>query len=234
MKEVSAIDISNWYDRMYALKGREFVRPHEAYPIFLDYMKVNGSGVLLDVGCGCGDLLLSASRRGLKTCGVDVSSVAVRIAKQTSPDSLIFDGSAEHLYFDDNLFDYVTCMGSLEHFHNMENSLKEMKRVAKKDALFCISVPNSNFIYWKVSGKHGTTQQDILERMMSLNEWKRVFIENGFRIIKIRQDKWHSQKLNIFGSLSPVVLLKNLFLKLAWLFLPLRWTYVFIFILRKA
>ncbi|MCJ7508538.1 MAG: class I SAM-dependent methyltransferase [candidate division Zixibacteria bacterium] len=143
---VSEREIKAWYDQRHLSSGENTWRPFEAYPIFLDYLDVKAGRKLLDIGCGTGYLLRAAHQKGLQTYGVDISSEGVRIAKKVSPDSQIIIGKGEDLRFPEDSFDYITCTGSLEHFLDMKKSIKEMIRVGKKDALFCIVVPNINFL----------------------------------------------------------------------------------------
>lgn len=158
-------EVKNWYDRMYVQKGKAFTRPPDAFPIFLDYLNINGGENFIDIGCGRGDLLLSASQRGLRTFGVDLSDEAVKISQTVSPDSFVCNSPAESIPFPDGFFDYVTCIGSLEHFVDMDKSLTEMIRVMKDNARLCVSVPNSNFIYWRIFGNSGTPQKEMIERL---------------------------------------------------------------------
>lgn len=226
-------EVKNWYDRMYVQKGKAFTRPPDAFPIFLDYLNINGGENFIDIGCGRGDLLLSASQRGLRTFGVDLSDEAVKISQTVSPDSFVCNSPAESIPFPDGFFDYVTCIGSLEHFVDMDKSLTEMIRVMKDNARLCVSVPNSNFIYWRIFGNSGTPQKEMIERLMSFHEWQDLFENNGFEIVGVYQDKWHSRKLKVWESANPVKIIEKLFLKFAWWVLPLRWTYHFVFLLRK-
>lgn len=217
-------EIRNWYNK--AFSGDNIpARPHESNLVYFDYMGINnGNGrgkKLLDIGCGAGRLLSEASHRGLDTYGTDLSDKAVELARINTPLSKISVGKSERLGYPDNVFDYVTCMGSLEHFIDMDKSVKEMIRVAKPEAKFCIMVPNIDFIYWKLGFQYGTKQQEIREQMQTLYEWKALFFNNGLRIVDVYPDLWHSKG-------------KNIFLRLAWWLLPLRWTYCFIFILEKA
>jgi SAM-dependent methyltransferase len=230
---VNEREIKAWYDQRYLSFGEKAWRPFEAYPIFLDYLNVKPARKLLDVGCGTGNLLKAAAQRGLETYGVDISNEGVKIARKISPSSKITVGKGEDLKFPDNFFDYVTCIGSLEHFLDMEKGVKEMVRVAKDDALFCVVVPNINFLLWKIRGTKGTEQQDINENLLSLEQWKSIFIKEGLEILKIYQDKWLMKKTNIFSSLNPLGIVKRTIYKLMWIFLPLNYTFQFIFILRK-
>ncbi len=212
--------IKDWYNQRHSTKGKDAWRPYKAYPIFLDYLDVKSGRKLLDVGCGTGYLLKAANQKGLETYGVDISIEGVKIAKRISPNSKIIVGKGEDLNFPDKFFDYVTCLGSLEHFLDIEKGIKEIVRVSKNEALFCIMVPNINFLFWKIRKAKGTEQQDINENLLSLKQWKNLFIQEGLEILKIYQDRWLMKKTNIF-------------FKLVWGVLPLNYTYQFIFILRK-
>jgi ubiquinone/menaquinone biosynthesis C-methylase UbiE len=230
---VSEREIKAWYDQRHLSFGENAWRPFEAYSIFLDYLDVKAKRKLLDIGCGTGYLLRAANQKGLQTYGVDISGEGVRIAKKVSPDSQIIIGKGEDLRFPENSFDYITCIGSLEHFLDMKKGIKEMMKVGKKDALFCIVVPNINFLYWKFRRSKGTLQQDINENLLSLKQWKNLFIKEGLEILKIYQDKWFVKKINIFSSTNPLGIIKRMIYKLVCFFLPLNYTYQFIFILRK-
>lgn len=230
---VSEQEIKYWYDKRYVSKGVDSMRPYVAYPVFLDYLGVERGKKLLDISCGTGFLLLAASKKGLYTFGIDISEEAVKIAQNVSPDSFVSVSKGEDLKFVDNTFDYITCIGALEHFLDMNKGLQEMKRVAKTEAIFCIMVPNSNFIFWRVSGKAGTEQQEINENLLSLKQWKSIFINNGFEILNIYQDRWFTKQVNIFSAIDLFQIFKKVTLKLIWVFMPLNYTYQFIFILRK-
>jgi ubiquinone/menaquinone biosynthesis C-methylase UbiE len=230
----TAKEIKAWYNDIYAKSGAESMRPYEAYQIMLNFLGVEKNKKLLDVSCGTGYLLLAAAKNGLETYGVDISEEAVKVAREVSPDSKIEIGPGEDLKYEDNTFDYISCLGSLEHFLDIPKGLQEMRRVAKNDARYCIVVPNSNFIYWKLTKNAGTDQQDINETLMTNKQWQELFTQNGLEVVKVYQDTWFKRKIKIFGSANPVKIIKNMIAKLAWAFLPLGWTYQFIYILKKA
>ena len=80
---------------------------------------------LLDVGCGTGLLLKTAAAAGLQTYGLDLSDAAVAMSRKNSPTSQVVQGEGEHLPFADAQFDYVCCIGSLEHYADVERGLAE-------------------------------------------------------------------------------------------------------------
>jgi ubiquinone/menaquinone biosynthesis C-methylase UbiE len=237
--------IKAFYDERIRLRQQETWRPYEAYPVFLDHLQVESGRKLLDVGCGTGFLLKAAETWGLITYGVDISTEAVKIAKKASPKSAIQVGDAENLCFRDNFFHYVICLGSLEHFLNMNKAVREMVRVAKDEAKFCIVVPNINYLDWKIAkwrGRSvGTFQQKIHENLLTLQKWMGLFAKNGLIIKEVHHDRWPVKQLQqritslFYTNLLDLPKLMNLLTQRAkWLILPLRMTYQFVFILEKS
>ena len=227
-------EVRSWYNRRYAALGLDSMRPAEAYPPMLELLQPRRGATLLDVSCGSGFLLKAAHARGLAAYGVDLSDAAVRLAHQVAPESRVAVGAGEDLCFRNASFDYVTCLGSLEHFLDIGRGLQEMLRVAKPGAQFCIMVPNRDFAGWKLLGHQGTAQQDINERLLSLAEWRRVFEQQGLRVRQVVPDHWHAVKWRSNRRLAPWRAAKGFLLEVAWTLLPLAWEYQFIFLLERA
>jgi SAM-dependent methyltransferase len=228
-------EVQAWYNHLYADKGLQSMRPREAYPLFLELLGARPGTRLLDVSCGPGFLVAAARARGVEAFGVDLSNEAVRLARRVCPDCGLVVGVGESLPFAVGSFDYVTCLGSLEHFLDVSRGLQEMLRAAKPGAQFCIMVPNRDFAGWKVMGHRGTAQQDINERLLSLAEWRRTFEEQGLRVQRVVPDRWHAMKWRVNPRRrSPWHAAKGLLLEVAWRLLPLSWEYQFIFLLERG
>ena len=233
MPNLSAGDVKTWYNQHYAARGLQTMRPAAAYPVFLDLLGASPGTRLLDVSCGAGSLLAAAHARGVESVGVDLSDEAVRLAKRVAPSAEVAVGAGEALAFHSGTFDYVTCLGSLEHFLDMGQGLEEMKRVAKPDARFCIMVPNQDFIGWKVLGHQGTAQQDINENLLPLSAWRRLFEQHGLSVVHATPDRWHAVRWRSAGARGVKRLLIGPLLELAWRLIPLRWQYQFVFVLER-
>lgn len=231
---LSEADLRDYYNRRHRERGDAAWRPEAAYPSFLDAAGARPGESMLDVGCGTGFLIKAAVARGMRACGIDISEESVRLARAVAPDGDIRLGSGERLPFEDGRFDHVFCLGALEHFIDMRQGLMEMIRVARPGARLCVVVPNSDYLYWKWSRAKGTEQQDINERLLSMKEWSDFFAGCGLAVEGIFQDRWwFLHRSRIFASTNPVRWAKTVASKLRWLILPLRYTYQFIFILRK-
>jgi len=137
---------------------------------------------LLDVGCGSGGWLRAASASGAHVTGVDLSEVALAVCRQSLPDAALCCSPAEHLPFVDSQFDFISCLGSLEHFLNPEVALKEMIRVAKPSARFLILVPNSGFLLRRLGLYSGTEQIAVREAIRCLQGWQELFESVGMMI----------------------------------------------------
>ena len=231
----SAEDVKSWYNQHYAAKGLQSMRPAAAYPVFLDLLGATAGTRLLDVSCGTGSLLAAARDRAVDAVGVDLSDEAVKLAKRFAPSAEVAVGAGEALAFRDGSFDYVSCLGSLEHFLDMGKGLEEMKRVAKPAARFCIMVPNQDFLGWKVLGHQGTAQQDINEHLLPLKAWRQLFERHGLVVLRVVPDRWHAIRWRSpppnGGKHGAARFVIGPVLEAGWRLVPLRWQYQFVFVL---
>ncbi len=227
-------DIALWYDQRY-LTGHEqsFGRPSEESVHRISKMKLTSSVSILDVACGQGFFLKAAEEAGHHSYGLDIAFEAVKIAKHVSASSPVFVGSGEQLPFPDSFFDCLTCWGALEHHPNMNHALAEFVRVTKPNGIVFLRVPNRRFwvyILGEMFGRQsGTEQQEVMEHLLSLEEWKKLLIENGLTIQEVTADNWFLQQR--FQTRDGLIAsLKLAFRKIALLVAPLSNTYVFDFL----
>lgn len=143
---------------------------------------------LLDVGCGTGQWLMAAAERGAIPAGIDISQVAIDACRRLLPQAELHCGPAEILPFEDNRFDVITCLGSLEHFLDSQAALREMVRVAKSEAVFLILVPNVGFLTRRLGLYRGTEQAQIREEVRTLAGWEELFNSAGLRVMKRWRD----------------------------------------------
>ena len=131
---------------------------------------------------------------GLETCGTDLSVSALRTAAREGAGPLVVTGG-ETLPFASASFDYVTCIGSLEHFLDMRASVREMARVLRPDGLACILVPNTYSIlgnvYKALKTGMSTVDRQPLQRYAARGEWAMLLEACGlqvFRTIKYERE----------------------------------------------
>jgi SAM-dependent methyltransferase len=143
---------------------------------------------VLDIACGTGQWLAEMAQRGARTAGIDISERAVAKCKSRLPDADVRQGLAESLPFSDGMFDVVTCLGSLEHFLDQPQALREMVRVAKPGARLLILVPNAGFLTRRLGLYGGTGQVAIKETVRPLAEWELLLRGAGLRVTRRWRD----------------------------------------------
>jgi protein-L-isoaspartate(D-aspartate) O-methyltransferase len=141
--------------------------------------KLNSKSKILDIGCGKGFLLYELKKilASRNIYGVDISKYAIKNSHPEVKSNLILSSST-NLPFPKSYFDLVF---SINTFHNLyiydlENSIKEMNRVAKKNKYICVESyrnekEKANLLYWQVT----------CESFFTPNEWLWFFKKNEFK-----------------------------------------------------
>ncbi|MDC0338328.1 class I SAM-dependent methyltransferase [Flavobacteriales bacterium] len=105
------------------------------------------NSALLDVGCGSGDNLLRAKNQlNCSVTGIDPSPGEQGVGRYILDDLdgiKIDKGFAEKLPYENECFDVVFCSHVLEHVNEEDKSLKEIRRVLKKDGVVIIGMPTA-------------------------------------------------------------------------------------------
>ncbi len=177
---------------------------------------------LLDVACGTGAWLTAAAALGASPAGIDISQKALEICRRALPDAKLHCGSAEKLPFGDSEFDFVSCLGAVEHFLQPRAALREMVRVAKPSALVLLLVPNSGFLPRRIGLYPGTEQAHVREDLRSLSEWQALFesaglvVRNRWRDLHVLSPSWILRGPGYFWPLRAAQALALPFWPMSW------------------
>ncbi len=220
--------IATWFDNVYSTKGEMYLRPVKAYYIFLELLGVQKGKKILDVACGLGRLLQAANEYNLDLYGIDLSKVAVKKSKQKLPAAHIIQANAEKIPHADGIFDYITCLGSLERMIHLHQVLREIQRVSKKEAKFCFLVRNSFGITWKIKKMLGLINKKGHQGAKGLEEWKKIFVEAGFEIVDILPDQYPIKKRELITKLGKVD-----YRSVSKAIIPFKYVHEYIFLLKK-
>jgi len=113
-----------------------------------NFIKPLLSGQVLDIACGVGygsEVIADAVDQYL---GIDFSEDAIKDAKKyyESDKKVIFQqGDIQNIKIEENSFDNVISFETLEHLHEPDKALQEIRRVLKNDGLFVGSVPSKEY-----------------------------------------------------------------------------------------
>ncbi len=135
--------------RFYKTSIRYFVKLQEKEfeKWFLKYhkhLKGHKGGLILDVGCGAGQVVNKLAVDGLAAIGIDISLVGIKLshkARSNTQASFIV-ASCYKMPFRGNTFDAIGCFDVLEHLINPELCMDEMIRVTVDDGKIIIASPN--------------------------------------------------------------------------------------------
>lgn len=118
---------------------------------------INKFTKILDVGCGRGDVALYLGKNSKKTIGIDYSKEAIKLANSTRKNFPLAIRKKVHyqimnirkMSFPDNYFDIVICIDVLEHLYRdeVEQALREIKRVLKKDGVLFLQTGMNKLLY---------------------------------------------------------------------------------------
>lgn len=185
------INVSNIYHRHRFNSSFEFLNPKK-------------DEIILDAGCGTGELTKRIAKKCFKIIGIDISRSAIAIAKKKASKNCKFKyGNIEKLEFPDNYFDKVICVETLEHLLKPKIVLREFKRVLKSEGQLVLCVPTID-----------TTTRAKIEKFFKiaelwpvsehLHEWdfnsiKSLTEKQGFKFI---QSKGIAFDFGIFGKLG--------------------------------
>lgn len=101
------------------------------------------SGSLLEVGCGLGDFLVSAAKRGLSVSGVEYSPHAVEVARsKLTGDAEVICGEVSQLLGSEKRYDFIVAADVLEHVREPREFLKTVYSLLNKGGIIMIIVPS--------------------------------------------------------------------------------------------
>lgn len=227
MNAPSQPQVAAWFDAVYRERGLRYLRPAAAYAVYLLLLRAQRGQALLDVGCGPGLLLEHGLRLGLRCSGIDLSAEAVAMANTRLPEASVRQGNAEQLPFADATFDCVTAIAALERVLDRGRALREMARVGKASARYCVMVRNASTPVWRLWQQAlGRREVQGHQDAQPLKVWRQLFAEHGFTVLDVLPDQWPRQRLRRLFGLRTDQVARGL--------LPLRFAPQFVFLLEKA
>lgn len=97
---------------------------------------------LLDVGCGTGHWSAFFAEMGYRVTGVDVAPAMIEVARSAVPQCTFQAADAHQLPFDDDTFDVVASMATLEFLPDQAAAIREMARCAKEHGQLLVGTLN--------------------------------------------------------------------------------------------
>lgn len=161
---------------------------------------VNGlqdkKGALLDIGAGTGDFLLVAKNNGWNVIGVEPSEKARSVASQKGVEL-----KQQAVDFADHSFDIITMWHVLEHVPDLQNQIKELKRLLKPNGAIIIAVPNFKSYDAKYYGEFWAAY-DTPRHLWHFSKTaiKKLFQNEKIELIKILPMKFDSFYVSLLSE----------------------------------
>ncbi|MBL7200624.1 MAG: class I SAM-dependent methyltransferase [Anaerolineae bacterium] len=169
------------YDHLYNTVG---IRQRDSlYLWILSLLDARPGQTLLDVSSGEGTLVRFAQQQGLHAHGIDISAAALHKSMHEYGLDTLCVSNAEHLPFASGCFDYITNVGSIEHYFDPAAAIREMSRALKMDGLACVLLPNTFSLFgniryvWQTGDVFDDGQP--LQRYSTRLGWQTLLEENG-------------------------------------------------------
>lgn len=134
-------DLANRYDSWFETPLGKKIFESEKSCIEKLIKKVE-SKVAIDLGIGTGLFTKILREKGYKVIGIDISDEMLKIAKNRGFEVIKHDLN-NPLPFNDESFDFVFSMTSIEFLKNPQNLMGEVHRILKKDGEFLLITLNS-------------------------------------------------------------------------------------------
>jgi len=131
--------------KVYAYSALKPISPETIksyYRLLDEFEQYRDTGNILDIGCGQGDFLVEAKKRGWNVFGVEYSEAAVELCK--SRDIEMRQGIISKDVFADICFDVITSFEVIEHINTPKEMMEAVSEKLNKDGLFYCTTPNFN------------------------------------------------------------------------------------------
>jgi len=223
------------YDDLYEETGLSQIQSF--YLWLMEQLRLPKQGRLLDVSCGAGEVVKLAGEHGLKAVGVDISEVVAHTAQEKiNKQGWISVSTGENLPFPDEYFNFVTNIGSLEHFFNPAQGVSEMARVLHPEGKTFILLPNTFSLLTNILVAFRTGETSIddqpIQRYGARGDWTRLLEQNGLKITRtIKYERPFPRVLKDWGYYLRRP--KELLRLFVGPFIPLNLAFCFLFICDK-
>ena len=159
-------------EQHYALEPGDYFRNHEetgkvasAKQMLREAARLaGGTGRLLDIGAGRGELLAAARALGWEAVGIEPSPTFAEHAAKFSGAEVRPD-PVERCNFPADSFDAVILSAVLEHLYNPDETIREVARILRRGGVLFVDVPNETGLYFRA----GNLYQKLRRRGWSVN-----------------------------------------------------------------
>lgn len=181
----------------------------DEYDAFYGWLRLSSKAHILDAASGSGGPAIYLARKfGCRITGIDINEEGVATARQAALDADVRDVDFQfadvdkHLPFDNETFDAVMCIDSMNHFRNRKGVLTEWYRVLKTGGRILFTDPV--VITGTVSNEELAARSRIgYFLFVPLEETKQAIRSAGFNLLRCEDvtanlelvsGRWHASR----------------------------------------
>lgn len=151
------------------------------------------SGRILEAGCGAGRFIraIVGHRPAFRGYGCDVDAVSLATARELGGDVCYTLGDLTALPFADEEFDVVLLFDVLEHLHDPQQGLREVRRVLRSGGLLHAVVPcegqpfTLHWLLWKLNAAADLKERQVGHvQRFTHRQLRAVLSQEGFELRK--------------------------------------------------
>lgn len=176
------------YNTLYKEKG---INQRDSFYLWIIHLlnPVQG-GIFLDSSCGQGRLVNLAKTKGQRAIGMDFAIEGLVIGSKY-PDCAAYNvADGECLPLPSRSVDYVTHIGSLEHYMHPELGAKEIGRILKSSGKAAILLPNAFGLFGNIRYvmRYGDVFDDgqPVQRYATYQLWYKILKQGGLKVIRVK------------------------------------------------
>jgi 2-polyprenyl-3-methyl-5-hydroxy-6-metoxy-1,4-benzoquinol methylase len=154
---------------------------------------------LLDIGCGTAEFIYACKVDGWNVTGIEPSEIARRNAEKKYG---IIALEQEKLFeLNEKKFNVITLWHVLEHVHQLEKTMEQIKTLLLDDGVLIVAVPNCDSWDAKKYGKHWAAW-DLPRHLYHFTEKniEALFGKLGFRLEKVLPMKFDSFYVSLLSQ----------------------------------
>jgi len=207
-----------------------------AYGTLKKRINIKSGTIILDLGCGCGQITGALSPSEVTIIGIDISKNSIKQAKSFYPQSNFLCADMNNVPFKKNTFDIITAISSLEFCFDKARILRVVKEKLRDNGRLYIEVRNNDFIVYRLMMplfsyyKKKFFIKDYPAkgfRDLGYDEWVSLFRDSGLDV----EETYASIRPWNYGPFETRI--KNLIIMITKYLVPLKYHYMIGFVLKK-
>lgn len=181
------------FDKIYLIARNITLRLK--YKLVMDYCPQPGN--ILDFGCGTGEFLKFMKRKNWNVTGIEPNETARQKANQL----LEIEVSKDLMEIKDSRVNVITLWHVLEHVHDLNNTLHQIKSLLLPNGHLIIAVPNPNSHDSKHYENHWAAY-DVPRHLWHFTESTMTALmnKNGLKVVNVRPMKLDSFYVSLLSE----------------------------------